>query len=114
MRNLVTTASNITNTDAQIGRTLFNLLIPVDLEPFMGSSAETVLELDESTAAIPWEALEPPASTNSQAPWSIRTKLLRKLRAPPPPTIAAGAAPRPTTVFLSLATLPASERCIRD
>lgn len=80
IRNLVTTASNSTNTDAKIGRTLFNLLIPVDLEPFMGSSAETVLELDESTAAIPWEALEPPASTNSQTPWSIRTKLLRKLR----------------------------------
>ena len=28
VRNLVTTASNNTNTDAAIGRTLFNLLIP--------------------------------------------------------------------------------------
>ena len=53
VRNLVRTASNNANTDAQIGHTLFNLLVPVDLEPFMGSSTETVLELDESTAAHP-------------------------------------------------------------
>jgi hypothetical protein len=84
VRNLVLAASNNANTDTQIGRTLFNLLIPVDLEPFLGSSTETVLELDESTAAIPWEALEPSTSNDRQKPWSIRTKLLRKLRAPPP------------------------------
>ena len=64
IRNLVMTASNNTNTDTQIGRTLFNLLVPVDLEPFLGSSTETVLELDEGTAAIPWEVLESPTSAN--------------------------------------------------
>ena len=92
VRNLVRTASNNANTDELIGHTLFNLLIPVDLEPFLGSSTETVLELDDSTAAIPWEALEPSESNGksnrNQKPWSIRTKLLRKLRAPPPTTIA--------------------------
>ena len=80
IRSLVSTASNNANTDTQIGRTLFNLLVPVDLEPFMGSSTDTVLELDDGTAAIPWEVLEPPTSTNRHKPWSIRTKLLRKLR----------------------------------
>ena len=92
VRNLVRTASNNANTDELIGHTLFNLLIPVDLEPLMGSSSETVLELDESTAAIPWEALEPSGlsgkSSKHQKPWAIRTKLLRKLRAQPPRTTA--------------------------
>ena len=80
IRNLVLTASNNANTDTQIGRTLFNLLVPVDLEPFLGSSTDTVLELDDGTAAIPWEVLESPTSANRHKPWSIRTKLLRKLR----------------------------------
>src|SRR5262249_17539319 len=78
---LIASASNITNADTQIGRTLFNLLVPIDLEPFMGSSAATVIELDRGTAAIPWELLENrvPGSGDDR-PWAIRTKLLRKLR----------------------------------
>ena len=81
IRNLVSTASNSANTDAQIGRTLFSLLVPVDLEPFMGSSAATVIQLDSGTAAIPWELLDSvtPGSGDDR-PWAIRTKLLRKLR----------------------------------
>ncbi|WP_316224880.1 MULTISPECIES: CHAT domain-containing protein [unclassified Bradyrhizobium] len=78
--NLVTTASNNTNTDTQIGRTLFTLLVPADLESFMGGSTETVLELDQGTAPIPWEILESPTTSNQHKPWSIRTKLLRKLQ----------------------------------
>jgi CHAT domain/TIR domain len=88
--NLVRTASNKIN-DPQIGRTLFDLLVPTDLEPFLRGSTETVLELDESTAAIPWEALEPSTSSDRQKPWSIRTKLLRKLRALPPTIAVTGA-----------------------
>ena len=82
--NLVMTASSNTNTDTQIGRTLFTLLVPVDLESFLGGSTETVLELDEGTAPIPWEILESPTSSNQHKPWSIRTKLLRKLRTAAP------------------------------
>lgn len=82
--SLVTTASNNTNTDTQIGHTLFTLLVPADLESFLGGSTETVLELDEGTAAIPWEILESPTSSNQHKPWSIRTKLLRKLRTAAP------------------------------
>ncbi|MGY3442888.1 tetratricopeptide (TPR) repeat protein [Bradyrhizobium sp. USDA 4473] len=84
IKNLVTTASNNTNTDTQIGRTLFTLLVPPDLESFLGGSTATVLELDEGTAPIPWEALESPTASNRQKPWSIRTKLLRKLRTATP------------------------------
>jgi tetratricopeptide (TPR) repeat protein len=81
IRNLVATASNSTNTDTQIGRTLFSLLVPVELEPFMGSSAATVIELDRGTAGIPWELLDSRApGSGDDRPWAIRTKLLRKLR----------------------------------
>jgi pimeloyl-ACP methyl ester carboxylesterase/tetratricopeptide (TPR) repeat protein len=80
--NLVATASDNTNTDTQIGHTLFTLLVPADVESFLGSSTETVLELNQGTAAIPWEILESPTSSPGDKPWSIRTKLLRKLQMP--------------------------------
>ena len=81
IRNLVSAASNSANADPQIGRTLFTLLVPVDLEPFMGSSAATVIQLDSGTAAIPWELLDSKTpSGGDDRPWAIRTKLLRKLR----------------------------------
>ena len=87
IRNLVRTASSNINTDTQIGRTPFTLLVPVDLEPFLGGSTETVLELDEgarghSLGDVRVVRVER-QSNQHQKPWSIRTKLLRKLRAPP-------------------------------
>ena len=81
IRNLVSAASNSVSVDPQIGRTLFRLLVPVDLEPFMGSSAATVIQLDSGTAAIPWELLDSVTPRGGdERPWAIRTKLLRKLR----------------------------------
>ncbi len=81
IRTLVKGASNSTSQDTQIGRTLFTLLVPVDLEPFMASSGATVLQLDRGTAPIPWELLDSPVPGSADdRPWAIRTKLLRKLR----------------------------------
>ncbi|MES2922416.1 MAG: CHAT domain-containing protein [Verrucomicrobiota bacterium] len=81
VRALVEQASNSTCQDGQIGRTLFRLLVPVDLEPFMASSGATVLELDRGTAPIPWELLDSQVlGSADDRPWAIRTKLLRKLR----------------------------------
>jgi len=81
IRNLVARASNAAQSDEQIGQTLFNLLVPVDLEAFLSSSGATVLEVDADTAPIPWELLDNngPGSADHR-PWAIRTKLLRKLR----------------------------------
>jgi tetratricopeptide (TPR) repeat protein len=78
--NLVKAAANNINTDQQIGRTLFSLLVPADIESFLGGSTETVLELNEGTAGIPWEILESGTGSKGYKPWSIRTKLLRKLQ----------------------------------
>ena len=79
---LVRRASNDANRDREIGRTLFQLLVPVEMESNLGGSSEMLLELDDGTAAIPWEMLDPPDDGRGapDAPWAIRSKLLRKLR----------------------------------
>ena len=79
--NLVATSSSAHNEDPQIGRTLYNLLIPVELEVVPAASGETQIELDEGTAGIPWELLDDAtAASGDRQPWAIRSKLLRKYR----------------------------------
>jgi hypothetical protein len=58
LRRLVEAASNDGADDDQIGRTLFRLLVPVELDPFLGGSMDMVIELDPGTAGIPWELLD--------------------------------------------------------
>ena len=83
LNELVAKASNDSNHDAQIGRTLFKLLVPVEMEPFLGGTTEMLIELDSGSAVIPWELLDtdaPAQSGGDPRPWAIRSKLLRKLR----------------------------------
>src|SRR6185369_4269742 len=83
VKELVAKASNSANRDAQIGSTLFDLLVPVEMEPFLGGTTEMVIELERATAGLPWEVLDtssPEVSGSDPRPWSIRSKLLRKLR----------------------------------
>ena len=81
IRSLVAAASNNLNRDSQIGRTLFQLLVPAEIESFLGGSSDTQIEVDRSTAGIPWELLDvQQAGSSDPRPWAIRTKLLRKLR----------------------------------
>ena len=81
LQDLVATASSELNTEQQISRTLYNLLVPIELEAFLAGSGETQIEVDEGTAGIPWEMLDDagPAQA-SRSPWAIRSKLLRKFR----------------------------------
>ena len=83
VRELMTAVVRDYGHDNQTGRTLFQLLVPVELRSFLTGTTELQLELDEGTAGIPWELLESGGNEadNRQAlPWSIRAKLLRKLR----------------------------------
>ncbi len=81
LRNLVAGASNARGDDRQIGRTLFKLLIPMEMEPFLGGTTDLQLEVDGGTAGIPWELLDSGAPDGGdRRPWAIRAKLLRKLR----------------------------------
>jgi CHAT domain-containing protein len=82
LRDLIATASSELNTGQQIGRTLYNLLVPIELEAFLASAGETQIEVDKGTAGIPWELLDDASPTRSpdDKPWAIRSKLLRKFR----------------------------------
>jgi tetratricopeptide (TPR) repeat protein len=83
LRELVARASTDTNDDPRLGRTLFQLLVPTELEPFLGGTSQMLLELDAGTAPIPWELLDTIDERHAGAdarPWAIRSKLLRKLR----------------------------------
>lgn len=86
IRDLVEKASNSTVVDPLIGRTLFNLLVPVEIEPYLAGSNDMVMELDRDTAALPWELLDTDpdrkmASGNGpQPPWAVRSKIIRKLQ----------------------------------
>ncbi len=85
IQELVKRAATEDNDDPRLGRTLLQLLVPPEVEPFFGGSDRLLLELDDKTAAIPWElldtqALHAPAAGGDDRPWAIRTALLRKLR----------------------------------
>jgi hypothetical protein len=81
VEQLVASASNSRNIDLQIGRTLFTLLIPLEMKSLLEGSAEMQLEVDGGTAGIPWELLDSGvADGDDKRPWAIRAKLLRKLR----------------------------------
>lgn len=83
LRDLVATASNAENQDRQIGRTLFKLLVPVEMEAVLAGTGEMQIELEPETAGIPWELLDTDDGDDQdpgRRPWAIRTKVLRKLR----------------------------------
>ncbi|MBZ2207975.1 CHAT domain-containing protein [Massilia soli] len=82
VRELVSKASNDPAIDPDIGRTLFDLLIPIDMEPFLSGSIELVMELDATTAGIPWELLDTSLESDAadKRPWAVRSKLVRKMQ----------------------------------
>lgn len=77
---LVATGSNHASHDEQIGRTLFDLVVPMEIEAYLAGSGEMQIELDPQTASIPWELLDSKREPANDLPWAIRVKLLRKLR----------------------------------
>jgi pimeloyl-ACP methyl ester carboxylesterase len=83
VEQLVAKASNERGSDIGIGRTLFKLLVPLQMEPIMAGTSAMVIELDQGSAPIPWEMLDTDSGKSNrsdQRPWAIRTKLLRKLQ----------------------------------
>jgi hypothetical protein len=74
----VANASNAQHNDRQIGRTLFKLLIPVEMEAFLAGTGEMQIELEPETAGIPWELLDTDHEEHDpdRRPWAIRAKLL--------------------------------------
>jgi hypothetical protein len=95
IRMLLQNASN-GGCDKQLGKTLFKLLVPPEVEPFMAGNAHMQIALDSGTAGIPWEMLDTAAGSVARdsyadTPWAIRVKLLRRLRTVDPGTAATDA-----------------------
>lgn len=81
LRDLVARAATDRNDDPRIGRTLFQLLVPGEIEPFLGGAERMLLDLDAGTAALPWELLDSgSADGDDRRPWAVRSQLLRRLR----------------------------------
>jgi pimeloyl-ACP methyl ester carboxylesterase/tetratricopeptide (TPR) repeat protein len=82
VEKLVAASSNQIERNNQLGRTLFKLLVPPEMEPMMGGTSAMQIQLDQGTAGIPWELLDTEAGTfrgGDAYPWAIRVKLLRSL-----------------------------------
>ncbi len=58
VQSLIGQAADDRSQDFQIRRTLFRLLVPTDLEPFLTGNTEAQFEVDSGTAGIPWELLD--------------------------------------------------------
>jgi hypothetical protein len=83
IKMLVTTAATAANTGSPLGRTLFQLLVPPEVEPFLSGSTDMQIELDSGSSGIPWELLDTSGQgrvPDESEPWAIRCKLLRRLR----------------------------------
>lgn len=66
--------------DQQLGRSLFRILVPAELDSFFAGSDAVLLQLDDATAGMPWELLSVDTDDQDDLPWSIRAKLVRKLQ----------------------------------
>jgi len=81
LRDIIRKAASSAGANERIGRTLFNMLVPPQLEPFLAGANDMVLELDGGTADIPWELIDSGKRSSADSrPWAIRCKLLRRLR----------------------------------
>jgi hypothetical protein len=81
IKELVFNASNASDGDGEIGRTLFTLLVPPEMEPYLAGTTAMMMEVDRGTAGIPWELLDTRTHGDRETvPWAIRARLLRKLR----------------------------------
>src|SRR5207248_3081492 len=67
---LVRAGANDQNRNQQIGRTLFKLLVPLELEPFLSGSSSVLLQLDGPTARYPWELLDTQREDDPR-PWAV-------------------------------------------
>ena len=79
---LVKVAASNANRNEKIGRSLFKLLTPLEVQRFLSGSSSVLLQLDEKTAAYPWELLDtqPDDQRDDSRRWAVRTRMLRKLR----------------------------------
>ena len=82
LQEMLQHASNAHDGGTQIGRTLFQLLVPLEIEPFLAGRTQMLLEVDQGTAVVPWELLDTAPErdgSGESVPWGVRSRLIRKL-----------------------------------
>jgi CHAT domain-containing protein len=82
LQEMLQHASNAHDGGTQIGRTLFQLLVPLEIEPFLAGRTQMLLEVDQGTAVVPWELLDTApeqGASGESVPWGVRSRLIRKL-----------------------------------
>ena len=81
---LVRAGADDRNRNDQIGRSLFKLLVPIELEPFLSGSSSVFSSSTPKRRRYPWELLDTrrddPHVPDHSRPWAVRTRMLRKLR----------------------------------
>ncbi|WP_394789808.1 CHAT domain-containing protein [Rhodoferax sp.] len=81
---IVAAAETDTRYDADLARSLFQLLVPQEIKAYLGTANTLMFEVDASTAAYPWELLEDgdAEQPGTRLPWALRLSgtLLRKMR----------------------------------
>ncbi|MGH8380904.1 CHAT domain-containing protein [Pseudomonas sp.] len=85
LHELISASSNQPSAASSLGQTLFKLLVPLEMDTYLSGTTEMQIELDSSTASVPWELLNTDRNPSErqdedQEPWAIRSKLLRRLR----------------------------------
>jgi hypothetical protein len=79
VNDFIRDASGSVTRNAEISRTLFELLLPQRLKEFAPRQREMVLLLDDASARYPWELLEDRWSKTDRPP-SVRAGLVRQLK----------------------------------
>jgi len=83
VQGLVRQAAHHQQTDRRLGNTLFKLLVPPDIEPYLVGQARLILDMAPSVAGLPWEMLDasvPGVGDQHHRPWAVRTGLLRRMQ----------------------------------
>ncbi|NOT85041.1 MAG: CHAT domain-containing protein, partial [Methylococcaceae bacterium] len=62
------------NYDAKLGRTLFQLMVPLDYKAAAREQSSLLLVVDQYTAALPWELLQA-----EDEPMAIKTRMVRQM-----------------------------------
>ncbi len=83
------------DTSRDLRTTLFELLFPNQLKWDLADAQDVHLEVDKSTADIPWEMLEARnPQSGSRGELALRAKLVRQYKLPDPPAIRRASEPR--------------------
>ncbi|MFT3820312.1 MAG: CHAT domain-containing protein [Rubrivivax sp.] len=77
---LVDNAETQARVDDALAHALFNLLVPLDLRPQLADADSILLDLDDGSAALPWELLRNTRAAADNEPLAVRASLLRTLR----------------------------------